>query len=99
VCTALQSAIEQSGGRIVTGAEVHCLQENPGGWTATTGAGDFSGDFLVNCAGLHCDRICRLAGGDPRDRIIPFRGEYYKLRKSADHLVRNLIYPACTSRA
>lgn len=93
VCAALKSDIEQAGGRIVTGAEVRHVQESPQGWTAFTKAGDFPGDFLVNCAGLQCDRICRMAGGRPADRIIPFRGEYYKLRPESAHLVRSLIYP------
>ncbi len=93
VCSALKSDIEQAGGHIVTGAEVRHLQETPQGWTALTKAGDFSGDFLVNCAGLQCDRVCRMAGGEPSDRIVPFRGEYYQLRPESAHLVRNLIYP------
>ena len=48
---------------------------------------------LINCAGLQCDRIARLAGVDPRVKIIPFRGEYFKLKPEAHRLVRNLIYP------
>ena len=48
---------------------------------------------LINCAGLQCDRIARLAGVDPKVRIIPFRGEYYELKPERHHLVRNLIYP------
>lgn len=93
VCGALSEDILAAGGRIVTGAEVTRLCEAADGWTAETRAGDFSGDFLINCAGLQSDRMCRLAGLDPADRIVPFRGEYYKLRPEAAHLVRNLIYP------
>ena len=93
VCEALRSDISDMNGRIVTGAEVVALHEAGDGWTAITKAGDFAGDFLVNCAGLHSDRVCRLAGLDPADRIVPFRGEYYQLRPEASHLVRHLIYP------
>ena len=50
-------------------------------------------DALVNCAGLHSDRIARLAGLRPDARIVPFRGEYYELRPERSHLVRGLIYP------
>ncbi|MGW5050755.1 L-2-hydroxyglutarate oxidase [Actinokineospora sp. NPDC004072] len=50
-------------------------------------------DALVNCAGLHSDRIARMAGLNPQARIVPFRGEYHELRRSAAHLVRGLIYP------
>jgi L-2-hydroxyglutarate oxidase len=93
VCEALRSDISDMNGRIVTGAEVVALHEAGDGWTAITKAGDFAGDFLVNCAGLHSDRVCRLAGLDPADRIVPFRGEYYQLRPEAAHLVHHLIYP------
>uniref|UniRef100_UPI0015F0FE71 L-2-hydroxyglutarate oxidase n=1 Tax=Streptomyces phytophilus TaxID=722715 RepID=UPI0015F0FE71 len=48
---------------------------------------------LVNCAGLHSDRIARLAGDRPGLRIVPFRGEYYELAPHAADLVRGLVYP------
>jgi len=48
---------------------------------------------VVNCAGLHCDRIARLAGDDPGMRIIPFRGEFYELTPARHDLVRGLVYP------
>lgn len=48
---------------------------------------------LVNCAGLHCDRVARLAGDDPGMRIVPFRGEYYELVPERRDLVRGLVYP------
>jgi L-2-hydroxyglutarate oxidase len=48
---------------------------------------------LINCAGLHSDRIARLAGTDPGMRIIPFRGEYYELVPQRRSLVRGLVYP------
>ena len=49
--------------------------------------------LVVNCAGLHSDRVARLAGVTPEVRIVPFRGEYYRLRDEAATLVRSLIYP------
>jgi (S)-2-hydroxyglutarate dehydrogenase len=51
------------------------------------------GDALVNCAGLHSDRIAKLAGLNPDARIVPFRGEYYELVPARASLVRGLIYP------
>jgi len=57
-------------------------------------AGEQSAGFLINCAGLHCDRVARMAGEQPAVRIIPFRGEYYRLSAEASGLVRHLIYPA-----
>ena len=93
VCAALAAEIAAMDGRIVTGAEVTALRATAGGWVAGTRAGEFRGDFLVNCAGLQSDRVCRLAGPEPADRIVPFRGEYYRLQPGAAHLVRHLIYP------
>jgi L-2-hydroxyglutarate oxidase LhgO len=52
-----------------------------------------SARFVIGCAGLHADRIALLAGERPGVRIVPFRGEYYKLRPERRGLVRNLIYP------
>ncbi|MDB6108856.1 MAG: dependent oxidoreductase [Pedosphaera sp.] len=93
VCETIQREIEKSGGKIVTSAKVTSLREQPSGWVAQTPAGDFEGDYLVNCAGLHCDRVSELAGEKREVRIVPFRGEYYKLKRERQSLVRNLIYP------
>lgn len=49
--------------------------------------------FVVNCGGLQSDRIAKLFGVNPNLQIIPFRGEYYKLKKEKQYLVKNLIYP------
>ncbi|HEV7625411.1 MAG TPA: L-2-hydroxyglutarate oxidase [Streptomyces sp.] len=48
---------------------------------------------MVNCAGLHCDRLALLTGDAPAARIVPFRGEYFELDRSRDELVRGLVYP------
>lgn len=48
---------------------------------------------LINCAGLHSDVVAEMSGVAPGLRIVPFRGEYYTLRKSREHLVKGLIYP------
>ena len=93
VCDMLAAQIEKLGGRIVTNARVIRLHRERTEWTAATTAGDFSGDFLVNCAGLYCDRVSQLAGERREMRIVPFRGEYFKLRAESRHLVKNLIYP------
>lgn len=60
---------------------------------AQTSQGEIPADLLVNCAGLHSDRVARLCGVEPGVKIIPFRGEYYELIPEQRHLVRNLIYP------
>ena len=85
--------LSASGGEVHTGACVKELRRQGGGWLARTTAGEFEGDFLINCAGLQCDRVSKLAGEKPSARIIPFRGEYYMIRPERQHLVRHLIYP------
>ena len=49
--------------------------------------------FLINCTGLYCDRVSRIAGNRDPAKIVPFRGEYYKIRAERQYLVKNLIYP------
>ncbi len=85
--------LSASGGEVHTGACVIELRRQGGGWLARTTAGEFEGNFLINCAGLQCDRVSKLAGEKPSARIIPFRGEYYTIRPERQHLVRHLIYP------
>ena len=50
-------------------------------------------DYLINCAGLHSDRVLQMAGERRRARIVPFRGEYFRLNAEGAKLVRHLIYP------
>lgn len=93
VCRELRRRVEVNGGDVKTSARVTRLEQCGGEWIATTAKGDFTGRFLVNCAGLHCDRVAGLAGEKRDTRIVPFRGEYYKLAEAAEGLVRHLIYP------
>jgi L-2-hydroxyglutarate oxidase LhgO len=60
---------------------------------AIPGQDDSGYDFVINCAGLHCDRVAKSAELRPHSRIIPFRGDYWKLSPAGSHLVRHLIYP------
>jgi (S)-2-hydroxyglutarate dehydrogenase len=90
VCATLSRKIR---GSVVTRAKVVHLQEKAGTWIVKTTSGEFKCDLLINCAGLHSDRVSELAGVRCGVRIVPFRGEYYKLRQGRQHLVRNLIYP------
>ena len=53
----------------------------------------FSTKLLVNCCGLYSDKVAEMTEGKIDTRIIPFRGEYYKLRPASRHLVKNLVYP------
>ncbi|MGB0123859.1 MAG: L-2-hydroxyglutarate oxidase [Silvibacterium sp.] len=92
VADAMVKEIRARGGEMRFSSEVIQLH-NGSGWNIQTTSGDYEADFLINCAGLHCDRVSRMAGNHDPARIVPFRGEYYKLRDNRQHLVRNLIYP------
>jgi (S)-2-hydroxyglutarate dehydrogenase len=90
VCATLARKIN---GRVVTGARVSALRKTSDGWLAHTTAGDFESNLLVNCAGLYCDRVAQMAAVHRDMRIVPFRGEYYRIKAERQYLVRNLIYP------
>ena len=89
---AMASEVLSHGGQVQYSSEVFKLH-NDGAWHISTASGDYEADFLINCGGLHCDRISSMAGNRDATRIVPFRGEYYKLKPSSQYLVRNLIYP------
>ena len=93
VSEALQKEIDARGGSVVLSAKVTALQLKDGEWRVESTAGDYTADFVINCAGLHCDRVSMLAGEKREVRIVPFRGEYYAIKPERQHLVRNLIYP------
>ncbi|MCX4747446.1 L-2-hydroxyglutarate oxidase [Kitasatospora sp. NBC_01287] len=84
----------ERGAELRCGAEVRAVDRRPDGVTVRTADGtELRCAVLVNCAGLHSDRLARLAGDDPGLRIIPFRGEYYELAADRRDLVRGLVYP------
>lgn len=93
VCDAMRVKIQNYGGLIQTGAEVTKLQRHGDEWIAQAVTGESRGQWLINTAGLHCDRVSELAGEKREVRIVPFRGEYYELSTDARHLCRHLIYP------
>jgi len=94
VCRVIADKITERGGKIVTSARVLRLESlTDDRWQIETSIGEFEADILVNCAGLYCDRISELAGEKREMRIIPFRGEYYKIKPERQFLVKNLIYP------
>ena len=93
VCDAMRRHLGANAVKVITSSRLLAAHRDGNGWRLETGSGEYSCDFLVNCAGLHCDRVAQLAGEARSTRIVPFRGEYYRLKPSAANLVRNLIYP------
>lgn len=93
VASALGDEIRRRGGEIRLSARCTRLTPEAGAWIVAGGVGEFRGRFVVTCGGLHADRLVRASGLKPSARIVPFRGEYFRLRPARRHLVRNLIYP------
>ena len=83
----------EQGGYVETSCEFLSIKNTNSEIIASTTKGEFKIKFLVNCAGLYCDRIARLCSINPGMQIVPFRGEYYKLKIEKEYLVKNLIYP------
>jgi (S)-2-hydroxyglutarate dehydrogenase len=93
VAEAFAGDLRSLGGALSLGCELRGVRRQERGFELETTTGRIGCRWLINCAGLHCDRVARLCGLRPEVRIIPFRGEYYTLARSRRHLVRHLIYP------
>jgi L-2-hydroxyglutarate oxidase len=93
VANAYADVIREGGGHVRTDARVVGVAVRPTGLVLETTHGPVECNGLINCGGLHSDRIARMCGVDPGVQIVPFRGEYYTLRPDRSHLVRNLVYP------
>jgi L-2-hydroxyglutarate oxidase LhgO len=93
VARAYADVVRERGGEVRTGARVIAIARREGVHVIETTRGEVRARTLVNCAGLHCDRIARMCGVEPGVRIVPFRGEYYELENGRTSLVRDLIYP------
>ncbi len=94
VCRALAEAISGSGGTVEVGSAALAIHEREDRVEVVTTGGSLTAKVLVSCAGLHADRVARLAGAPLGGmRIMPFRGEYHELRPETAFLVRDLVYP------
>ncbi len=93
VCLKFSELLRNWGHRIECGAPVVQWRSDGPRSVVITRQGEFTAPLVINCAGLHCDRLMRMAGEKPAAKIVPFRGEYYELVPEAQHLCRNLIYP------
>ncbi|PPK65957.1 L-2-hydroxyglutarate oxidase [Actinokineospora auranticolor] len=94
VCAAMVRELTEAGADLRLSTPALGIRAGSGGGVeVATGTSVLRADALVNCAGLHSDRVARMAGLTPSARIVPFRGEYYELRPDRSHLVRGLIYP------
>ncbi len=85
--------ILQDGGEIKLGEKINDIKTTAGGCEVVTSKSTYSCKLVVNCAGLFSDKVAKFTEQKLNVKIIPFRGEYYKLSPQKEHLVKNLIYP------
>ncbi len=93
VCEKLGELIRKNGGEIKLNARVAKIISDGGEKIVETSAGTFRAKFVIACGGLHADRLVKAARQKPTAKIVPFRGEYFQIKKARQHLVRHLIYP------
>ncbi len=94
VCERMGELISQGDdNELLLGQEVRQIEETSQGLLVKTDQTEIECGFLINCAGLHSDRVARLSGQPVPAKIIPFKGEYYELTQKAKHLCKHLIYP------
>jgi len=84
--------LTRNGATIKLGERVTDIRKN-GHLEVITSKSNYQSKLIINCAGLYSDRVARLTVKNLDVKIIPFRGEYYKLKKEKEYLVKNLIYP------
>lgn len=89
----LAELFQAAGGRLEFGQEVMGISENIDGVFVQTRSDEWTGEQLISCGGLYSDALTSMTSDKNDLMIIPFRGEYYKLRDEKKHLVKNLIYP------
>ncbi len=85
--------ITKNSGEIRLREKVTSIVQGRNSMTVETTTGSHEGRLIVNCAGLYSDKIASMTGQEIDVKIIPFRGEYFKIRKEKYYLVNNLIYP------
>lgn len=93
VCEKYAELVRNKGGEVRTSEQVTAVHKDGTGLRLVTTKGEVQCKTLVNCGGLLSDRVAKMCGVDPGVKIVPFRGEYYELRKDREHLVKNLVYP------
>jgi (S)-2-hydroxyglutarate dehydrogenase len=91
VARAFADDIVAAGGEVRLGFPVARIL--PGPTLVAAGAEPLAVDRLIICAGLQSDLVAALAGDTAAPRVVPFRGEYMRVRPPKDGLIRGLIYP------
>jgi len=98
VCVRLGEIVNARNGLVLTGTRANQLEERGQEIIVETNRSIIRANYAINCAGLYSDRVTAASGLKPGVKIVPFRGEYYELKKDAEQLCRNLIYPVPDTR-
>ncbi len=85
--------LKKNGAELHLGEKVIKIESTAGTSSVVTEKSSYTTKLVINCAGLYSDKVARLTSKNINVKIIPFRGEYYKLTKEKEYLVKNLIYP------
>ena len=93
ICTVMLEQFQQAGGFVHLDAEVTGITEQSDKILVHAGSDSFHADRIVVCAGLMADRLTRMQGLATGFRIIPYRGEYYRLRPDLNGMIEHLVYP------
>ncbi len=93
VAAKMADELREQGVQIRTSSRVREIDVRSSSFVLRTTDSEIEVRNLLNCGGLQCDRVARMCGLKPELRIVPFRGEYYKLVPGRESLVRNLVYP------
>ena len=93
VAQKLKELFQNLGGEVFHNQEVKRINQINGGVLIKSQNSDFQTTKVITCAGLYSDKMSRMTNPDNDLQIIPFRGEYYKLKEDKKYLVKHLIYP------
>lgn len=93
VCEKLESKLLEEGVAILYNEKVVKIVHHGNSSEVVTDHSEYNGKLIVNCAGLYSDKVSKMTPLKPDLKIVPFRGEYYQLKETSKHLVKNLIYP------
>ncbi|CAI8741642.1 L-2-hydroxyglutarate oxidase [Chryseobacterium sp. IT-36CA2] len=93
VAKKIKELFEELGGEVKFNNEVKNIRNTDSEVIVTTSQSEFKAKQLISCAGLYSDKITKMTNEKNDVIIIPFRGEYYKIKDEKKHLVKHLIYP------
>src|SRR5438094_1385852 len=77
---------------LVLGQEVMGIEETRDVARVATRRDTYRARLVVNCAGLHADRLAHLMGVGRDYTIVPFRGEYFVVRRPGPPIIRSMVY-------